>query len=87
MYGETIAGVTVSCAYRSHRTFTKYIAKIVRAFGASTKFLRDMQRHVDTVCVARLLESCILGLIACFSERYFVPYSLPCMNGIFYCLT
>ena len=74
MYGETIAGVTVSRTFSACYTLSEYSRKIVRAFGASTKFLRDMQQHVDTVCFAWLKFHGSHLILACFyfPERYSV---------------
>jgi hypothetical protein len=51
MYGESISGVTVSISQIVilSLAMTSFL-KVLRAYGASTKVLREMLQHVDTVC-------------------------------------
>ena len=70
MYAETIAGVTVGRAYRIHYALTEYAGKIVRAFGAPTKFLRDMQQHMDAVrFVGVIKDRCFVCLTLLLPSR------------------
>jgi len=76
MYSETIAGVPVSSAFCTALALPEHAPKIVRAFGASTKFLRDMQRHVDTVCFFLKPHSVFDAAHFCSSEWSHSLFSL-----------
>jgi hypothetical protein len=78
MYGETIAGVTVGRAYRTHYALTEYSPKDCASLRCVNK-ISSGYASTRGYSVFHSLESDVLPLIfACFCllERYSVLYPL-----------